>query len=73
MVLLISIGFLDPEFILARGWLLLAWIFSFLFAAVGRFGMRRVIYALRRRGYYLASAVIIGANNEGLSLAEQLN
>jgi len=73
MVLLISIGFLDPEFILARGWLLLAWVFSFLFAAGGRFGMRRVIYALRRRGYFLASAVIIGANNEGLSLAEQLN
>jgi len=27
-------GFLDPDFIFARGWLLLAWIFAFLFAAV---------------------------------------
>ena len=73
MMLLIAIGFLDPEFILARGWLLLAWVFSFAFAAGGRFWMRRVIYALRRRGYFLSSAVIIGANNEGLSLADQLS
>jgi exopolysaccharide biosynthesis polyprenyl glycosylphosphotransferase len=27
---------------------------------------------LRRKGYYLTSAIIVGANNEGLSLAEQL-
>jgi exopolysaccharide biosynthesis polyprenyl glycosylphosphotransferase len=73
MMLVIAIGFLDPNFVLARGWLLLAWIFSFLFTAIGRFSMRRVIYALRKKGYFLYSAVIIGANNEGLSLAEQLN
>ena len=73
MMMVIALGFLDPDFILARAWLLLAWIFSFVFTAGGRFWMRRVIYALRRRGYFLSSAVIIGANNEGLSLAEQLN
>ncbi|MGB3699762.1 MAG: sugar transferase [Anaerolineales bacterium] len=73
MMLIIAVGFLDPNFILARGWLMMAWIFSFLFTAGGRFSMRRVIYALRRKGYYLASAIIIGANNEGISLAEQLN
>lgn len=73
MMLLIAVGFLDPDFILARGWLLMGWVFGFFFAASGRFAMRRVIYNLRKRGYYLSSAVIIGANNEGLSLAEQLN
>ena len=73
MMLVISAGFLDPNFIFARGWLLLAWLFAFLFGAIGRFTIRRVIYALRQRGYYLSSAVIIGANNEGLSLAEQLS
>ena len=73
MILVIAVGFLEPDIILARAWLLLAYIFSFLFTVGGRFTMRRVIYALRRRGYYLSSAVIIGANNEGLSLAEQLN
>ena len=73
MMVVIAVGFLDPDFILARAWLLMAWIFSFILVAGGRFWMRRVIYALRRRGYYLSSAVIIGANNEGMSLAEQLN
>jgi len=73
MMMVIAIGFLDPEFTLARGWLLLAWVISFIYTAGGRFSMRRVIYALRKKGYFLSSAVIIGANNEGLSLAEQLN
>jgi len=72
IVLVIAAGFLDPDFIFARGWLLLAWIFAFLFAAVGRFTLRRLVYWLRNKGYFLTSAVIIGANNEGLSLAEQL-
>ncbi|MFC1922873.1 sugar transferase [Chloroflexota bacterium] len=72
IMLVIAAGFLDPNFIFARGWLLLAWFFAFLFGAIGRFTIRRVVYALRQRGYYLSSAVIVGANNEGLSLAEQL-
>ncbi len=72
MVLVIAAGFLDPGFIFARGWLLLAWVFAFLFTAVGRFTLRRAVYALRQRGYFLSSAVIVGANNEGLSLAQQL-
>ncbi len=73
MMLVIAFGFMDPNFILARGWLLMAWILSFLFTSIGRFSLRRVIYALRHKGYYLTSAIIVGANNEGISLAEQLN
>jgi exopolysaccharide biosynthesis polyprenyl glycosylphosphotransferase len=38
----------------------------------GRFGLRRLVYHLRRHGYFLAPALIIGANKEGYSLAEQL-
>ena len=41
MMMVIAVGFLDPKFILARGWLLLAWIFAFLFTAIGRFSLRR--------------------------------
>ncbi|MHA2402499.1 MAG: sugar transferase, partial [Candidatus Kariarchaeaceae archaeon] len=42
MMLVIAFGFLDPDFILARGWLLLAWIFGFIFVAIGRFSLRRM-------------------------------
>lgn len=68
----ITAGFLLPDFIFARGWLLMAWILAFLFTATSRFGLRRVVYSLRKRGYFLSPAVIVGANDEGLSLAQQL-
>jgi len=72
MLLVVIIGFLDPVFIFARGWLVLAWGFTFLFAAAGRFILRRAVYSLRMRGYFLSPALIIGANDEGRLLAEQL-
>jgi exopolysaccharide biosynthesis polyprenyl glycosylphosphotransferase len=68
----VIVGFLEPGFILARGWLLLAWMLSFLFVSAGRFLMRRLAYSLRRRGYFLSSALMIGVNDEALSLAQQL-
>lgn len=72
MFLMIAAGFLIPDFIFARGWLLMSWGFAFLFSAVGRFTLRRVVYYLRQKGYFLSSAIIVGANQEGLLLAEQL-
>lgn len=72
MFVVISVGFLDPNFVFARGWLILAWGFAFLFASIGRFSVRRLVYSLRMRGYFLSNSIIIGANNEGLSLAAQL-
>lgn len=65
-------GFLKPEFIIARGWLLLAWGFAFILTAMGRFILRRVVYNLRQKGFFLSTAIIVGANAEGRSLAEQL-
>jgi exopolysaccharide biosynthesis polyprenyl glycosylphosphotransferase len=72
MFTVIAVGFLDPGFIFARAWLLLAWGFAFLFTSSARFFLRRVVYFFRKRGLFLSRAVIIGANNEGRSLAEQL-
>lgn len=72
LLLVIIAGFLEPDFILARGWVLLAWLFVFLLVGSGRFGLRRVVYRLRKRGYFLTPALIIGANKEACSIAKQL-
>ena len=68
----IAFGFLAPDFLIARGWLLLAWAFIFLFTSIARFFIRRMVYWLRQHGYFLTPTIIVGANDEGLSLAKQL-
>lgn len=72
MLLIMVAGFLDPELLLARGWILLAWILSFLMVSFGRFCIRRIVYSLRKRGYFLAPALIVGANEEAKALGQQL-
>jgi exopolysaccharide biosynthesis polyprenyl glycosylphosphotransferase len=73
LFMVIAVGFLVPDLIVARGWLLAAWGLVFLTTAVGRFVLRRVVYELREDGYFLSPAVIVGANDEGVSLAQQLS
>lgn len=73
MFLVIAANFLVPQFILARGWLLLTWVFVFLLAAIGRFLMRRMVYWLRTKQLFLTPALIVGANEEARLLAEQFN
>jgi exopolysaccharide biosynthesis polyprenyl glycosylphosphotransferase len=65
-------GFLQPDLLIARGWLLMTWAFTFILASVGRFALRRGVYALRKYGFFLTPAIIVGANQEGRWLAEQL-
>ena len=71
-LVIIIIGFLFPDLLIARGWLLIAWPLTFFFPALGRFALRRVVYHLRRYGYFLTPAIIVGGNAEGRWLAEQL-
>jgi exopolysaccharide biosynthesis polyprenyl glycosylphosphotransferase len=71
-LLIVVAGFLQPDLIIARGWLLMAWVLTWISASVGRFLLRRFIYSLRRHGFFLTPAVIVGANQEGRWLAEQL-
>jgi exopolysaccharide biosynthesis polyprenyl glycosylphosphotransferase len=71
-VLVVTADFLRPDFIIARGWLILAWFFAFAYVSLGRFALRRAIYSLRRHGLFLSPTVIVGANREGISLAHQL-
>jgi exopolysaccharide biosynthesis polyprenyl glycosylphosphotransferase len=71
-MLIVIAGFLQASLLIARGWLLMAWVFTFVFASAGRFILRRGVYFLRRQGFFLTPAVIVGANQEGRWLAEQL-
>jgi exopolysaccharide biosynthesis polyprenyl glycosylphosphotransferase len=73
ILLVIIFDFLQPMLLIARGWLILAWSLSFIFISAGRFWLRRVVYYLRRYGLFISRAVIVGANNEGILLANQLS
>ena len=72
MLLIIIVGFLGNDFVIARGWLVLSWMTVFSLTSGGRFVMRRVFYWLRQQGYFLVPALIFGTNEEGRLLAEQL-
>ncbi|MFV9504563.1 MAG: sugar transferase [Oscillochloridaceae bacterium umkhey_bin13] len=72
LVLVITITFLMPNVVIARAWLLLSWLFSLGLTMLHRFMMRRMVYALRRRGRLTERVLVIGANGEGRAIAEQL-
>lgn len=72
LTLLIVATFLFPVIRVSRGWIALAWGSGFLIVIVTRFFLRRVGYALRRRGMLASRTLIVGADNEGRAIAEQL-
>ncbi len=71
-MLVIIAGYLDPSLVLARAWLIIAWAFSILFMMIERFAFRRLIYVMRSRGHLMSPTYIVGANAEGIAIAEQL-
>jgi exopolysaccharide biosynthesis polyprenyl glycosylphosphotransferase len=71
-LLIVIAGFLEPDLVIARGWLLMTWLLTFFFVTGARFCLRRSVYTLRRQGFFLTPAVIVGANQEGRWLADQL-
>jgi exopolysaccharide biosynthesis polyprenyl glycosylphosphotransferase len=71
VLIMVLAGFFGT-FIIARGWLVLAWGLAFFMTAIGRFTIRRAVYSLRHYGWFLSPAIILGAGPEGRSLAEQL-
>lgn len=72
MLIVVFATFVKPDFIIARGWLLYAWLLAALGIGLARFWLRRVVYGLRGRGYFLAPTLIVGDNKEAVSLASQL-
>jgi exopolysaccharide biosynthesis polyprenyl glycosylphosphotransferase len=68
----VMLSFLDVALPISRGWLLLTWLLSIVLVCSGRFFARRVLTVLRRSGRYRSPTLIVGANEEGKALAEQL-
>lgn len=57
----------------SRGWLVASWPLAIATTGAGRFAMRRLAYTLRRRGFFVSRTVIIGANAQGLAIAQQID
>jgi exopolysaccharide biosynthesis polyprenyl glycosylphosphotransferase len=70
MVLIILLFF--TRSVVARGWIILFWLFSIILTGLYRFSVRRIAYAARRRGYLRVLTVIVGADEEGCAIAQQL-
>ncbi len=72
MMIVIIFSFFDEGFVIARGWLVMAWLLSCFFVCLGRFVARRTAYILRTKGYFVSPAIIIGMNEEAIAIASQL-
>ena len=72
MMLVIVFTFLDVTILVARAWVLLSWVLVTFSVASGRFILRRVVRRMRANGRFLTTALIVGANEEGRAVAEQL-
>ena len=72
LLLVIFINFIQPDFIVARAWLLLAGGLMVILGIGNRFLMRRLVYAQRQTGRFLDRTLVVGANPEGMAVAEQL-
>lgn len=69
---IIVISFLYETPSIARGWLVLVWALSIVTLCSERFVVRRFVRELHRRGRLTTPTIIVGANEEGTALADQL-
>ncbi len=73
MMLIIHLTFFEPAFVVARGWAVLSWVLIFLSVISGRFATRRFVQFMRvNHGRLMTGVLIVGANEEGLAIAQQL-
>jgi exopolysaccharide biosynthesis polyprenyl glycosylphosphotransferase len=72
VMLIVFASFIVPDFVVARAWLLMTWGFTTGGSIGARFGLRRWVYRQRQKGRFLDRTLIVGANPEGLAVAEQL-
>jgi lipopolysaccharide/colanic/teichoic acid biosynthesis glycosyltransferase len=68
---LIVLSFLWRDLAVSRGWLVLSWVLSSGSVIAERFAVRRLCYILRQRGQLTARVLIVGANEQGIAIAQQ--
>lgn len=59
------------EFEPSRGWLILSWLISIALVGATRFFVRRIVYRLREYDLLTSRVLIVGANDQGVAIAEQ--
>ena len=69
----IAVAFIDTNFSISRGWLLLSWVVAIAFLSAGRLLMRRLAYRARRRGLFISPALIVGTSRDAAAVAAQLD
>lgn len=72
MMAVMVYGFFNPEFVIARAWLVFSWVLAAFLISVFRLFMRRLAYRARRYGYFVTPTIIVGTNKEAIALADQL-
>ncbi len=72
IMVVIFFTFFDDKFIVARGWVVMAWLLISFAAMLGRFIFRRVVQRLRMSGRLLTNMLVVGTDAEALAIARQL-
>lgn len=72
MMLMVGLAYFDTTFIIARGWIVFAWLSTIIFVNLSRFMMRRIAYFLRSKGFMRTVTLVVGADDEGRAIAKQL-
>lgn len=67
----ILISFIDPDFTVARGWLVMAWVLTSGMVCTFRLILRRIAYRSRANGHFVTPTLIVGTNAEATAMAEQ--
>ncbi len=73
MMLIVLLIFFGEAEEVARGWVAVSWLSVSIAVMLGRFAFRRVIQHLRVKGRFLTAILIVGANEDGRAIAEQLH
>jgi exopolysaccharide biosynthesis polyprenyl glycosylphosphotransferase len=73
MMAVIALSFFEraqPD--VSRGWLVVSWLLITCLVGLGRFSTRRAVYQMRRMGRFSIPVLIVGANEEAVAVAQQL-